>query len=90
MRPEGLGGRRIIAPRRSNSAHLHRPWRASFSYLQRDMLAWTETPALRHSSKRLDGKSEATAQSSRRTKIPRDTPLSRLATADPEKWGDRA
>jgi hypothetical protein len=34
--------------------------RQFFLILQRDMLAWTETPALRHSSKRLDGKSEAT------------------------------
>jgi hypothetical protein len=29
IRPDRLSGRCIIAPRRSNSAHLHRPWRAN-------------------------------------------------------------
>ena len=31
IRPDRLGGRCIIAPRRSNSAHLHRPWRAIYT-----------------------------------------------------------
>ena len=29
----GARNRRIIAPRRTNSAHLHRPWRARFQWL---------------------------------------------------------
>src|ERR1700736_848361 len=29
IRPDRVGGRCIIALRRSNSAHLHRPWRAN-------------------------------------------------------------
>jgi hypothetical protein len=28
MWPDRLVGRHIIVPRRNNSAHLHRPWRA--------------------------------------------------------------
>src|SRR5216683_4819614 len=32
IRPERATGHRIIAPRRNNSSHLHRPWRATVRF----------------------------------------------------------